>query len=459
MARTPFGPLVRLLHRTAGEEQARASSDAELLRQFHVSRSEEAFQALVARHGPMVLSVCRAVLRNEADAEDAFQATFLVLAHQAGSIRKTTSLGCWLHGVAYRTALKARRSFARQRKHEASGAQPEVATPEDPSWSEVQRVVHEELNRLAPRYRAPLVLCYLQGETQDEAARLLNLPKGTLKGRLERGRALLRTRLVRRGLGPAALLTAAAWPAAKASAATTAATVLAAVLLSSGKPGIPVVSARVADLTRGVLRAMFLTKLKMVTAALVLLGSACALAVFAAGQAPEPPPTTKVVVKVEEPAKGAKVQKTALTPDELAQHLGISHLSFELTFDEAPAHLSYTIDLYENGKRVNPAPVDAGPIRSLDNSRKHPCTVLYSHSAADQRLELTVITPMVTLKAQMNDPFGAPGQIVNTTPKMDARGRIILALRPGRGDGRLHDVSEVTLENAEKALVLQVQAK
>src|SRR5262245_46418973 len=164
----------------------------------------------------MVLHVCRAVVGKEADAEDAFQATFLVLTRKAGSIRKGGSLGSWLHRIAYRTALKARARSVTRHEHEARAPVREASEPDDLSWSEVRRVVHEELNQLPERYRMPLVLCYLEGKPQEQAADELGLAKSTLRVRLERGRDLLRARLVRRGLGPAALLTAASWPAVTA---------------------------------------------------------------------------------------------------------------------------------------------------------------------------------------------------------------------------------------------------
>src|SRR5262249_21141821 len=150
-------------------------------------------------------------------AEDAFQAVFLVFTRNARKIRNTASLASWLHGVAYRTALKAKAEFAKRHKHE-SRVPARTSMPHEPSWREVQAALHEELGNLAERHRSALILCYLQGFTQDEAAVQLGLAKGTLKGRLERGRALLRERLVRRGLGPAALMLAGAWPAASAAA-------------------------------------------------------------------------------------------------------------------------------------------------------------------------------------------------------------------------------------------------
>src|SRR5262245_59654484 len=188
--------------------------DHDLLRRFAAGRDEAAFHALLMRHGPMVLGVCRSLLPAEADAEDAFQATFLVLAHKSASIRRAAALAGWLHGVAARTARKVRAESIRRRTHERQAAVAEAAPPGDMTWREVQRVIHEELGQLSERHRGPLALCYLQGRTLDQAAAQLGLAKSTLKVRLERARAVLRARLVRRGLGPPAVLLAAAWPAA-----------------------------------------------------------------------------------------------------------------------------------------------------------------------------------------------------------------------------------------------------
>ncbi len=262
------------IQRLVEDQRTREASDEELLRQFSDRVDEGSFHALMRRHGPMVLGVCRAVLRHEADVEDAFQATFLILARKPASVRKPAALGSWLHGVAYRTAIKAQARFASRRQHESRAGKREAAV-EDRSWLDVERVLHEELNHLAEGYRAPLVLCYLQGKNQDEAARLLNLPKGTLKGRLERGRALLRTQLLRRGLGPAALLLASAWPttpAAAMPASLVISTVKAASLTAAGEAARPMISANVAALTEGVIRAMYFTKMKTGAIAACLIG-------------------------------------------------------------------------------------------------------------------------------------------------------------------------------------------
>jgi RNA polymerase sigma factor (sigma-70 family) len=189
-------------------------ADAELLRRFADEHDETAFTLLVRRHGPMVLDVCRVVLGNHADAEDALQATFLVLARKAPSVRQPDSLAAWLHAVAYRVARKALAQACRRRAHEARAADRESVVCDEPTWSEVRETVHAALAALGERYRAPLVLCYLRGLTQDQAADVLGLSPAALKKRLERGRQQLRVALGRRGLGPTALLAVTALPAA-----------------------------------------------------------------------------------------------------------------------------------------------------------------------------------------------------------------------------------------------------
>src|SRR5262245_26746075 len=163
MARVRSSPILQLVGRIALDQRVRQLSDHDLLQKFYGQRDETAFHALLLRHGPMVLDVCRGVLGSEADAEDAFQATFLILARKASSIRKTASAGSWLHGVAYRTALKARAQSAARQKHETRAPVRPVSEPDDLTWREVRRVLHEELAGLAERYRAPLVACYLEG--------------------------------------------------------------------------------------------------------------------------------------------------------------------------------------------------------------------------------------------------------------------------------------------------------
>ena len=265
--RTAANPVLRLIRRIAENQRVTQLADEELLHRFCSRHDESAFRGLMARHGAMVFDVCRNVLGNDADAEDAFQATFLVLAQKAKTIRKQASVGSWLYGVAYRTALKAHTDSASRRKRGAATTSHAPGQPSDDlSWREIRRVLYEELSRISASYRAPLVLCYLEGKTQDEAATQLGVSKATVRRRLDQARALLCVRLVRRGLGSSAVLLAASWPLPKASAmpaaASISATIKAATMLVARQTlTAGLISTRVAALTRGVMSAMFLTKL------------------------------------------------------------------------------------------------------------------------------------------------------------------------------------------------------
>jgi RNA polymerase sigma factor (sigma-70 family) len=181
-------------------------ADRELLQHYLGGRDETAFQALLKRHGPMVFGVCQAILHHQQDAEDAFQATFLVLARNAHSIRRQDGLASWLHGVAYRVARKALVRCRRRQANLAKAVPAAAAVPaDDLSWGEVKAILHAELAALPEQFRTPIVLCHLEGLTQDQAASRLSCPTATIKGRLQRGRDLLGKRLKRRGLGAAAL--------------------------------------------------------------------------------------------------------------------------------------------------------------------------------------------------------------------------------------------------------------
>jgi RNA polymerase sigma factor (sigma-70 family) len=174
-------------------------TDGRLLKRFASQQDQAAFAALVRRHGPMVLAVCRRVLGNAHDADDAFQATFLVLVRKAGAIARPELLANWLYGVAYRVAVKARANAARRSKHEQRAPVKACVDPvAEATGREVHAVLDAELRHLPEQYRAPLVLCYLEGKTNAEAACMLGWPTGSISGRLARARELLRMRLVRR---------------------------------------------------------------------------------------------------------------------------------------------------------------------------------------------------------------------------------------------------------------------
>jgi cytochrome c peroxidase len=347
MAKAVSSPILQLIRRFE-DERARQLPDHVLLKRFSEQRDEAAFGALLYRHGPMVLDVCRSVLSNEADAEDAFQATFLILARNAASIRKTASVGSWLHGVARRTALKARARAATREKNEARAPGRPAPDPDDLGWREVRQVLHEELAGLAGRYRDPLVSCYLEGKTQEEAAAQLGLAKSTLKERLERGRSQLRARLVRRGLGPAAALAAAAWPAASAAsvpAALAPGMVKAATLFAGGQAALTVASANVAALTEGALKAMLLTKLKLTTA--VLLGVALVAAGASLARSPAP--------AGEPPAAGKPARPGGAEPAPAGRTLRLPDKPYRYADLDLPAHFKTEVARrFDNTPRDNP---------------------------------------------------------------------------------------------------------
>jgi RNA polymerase sigma factor (sigma-70 family) len=266
--------VLRHLHRAALLETRGGLTDGELLECFVARRDEAAFEALMRRHGPMVLGVCRRVLQNEADAEDAFQATFLVLVRKAVSVVPRALVGNWLYGVAHTTALKAKVMNRKRREKESeAAAMPRPETPNE-FWPLLQAALDEELSRLPDKYRVPIVLCELEGRPVKEAARQLGCPQGTVASRLSRGRALLTRRLARHGLTFAGAVLSAVLAQGAASACVPApvmtATLKAASFVAASEAAAAgVISARVAVLAEGVIKAMLLRKLKV--AAIVLL--------------------------------------------------------------------------------------------------------------------------------------------------------------------------------------------
>jgi RNA polymerase sigma factor (sigma-70 family) len=274
MVATQASPVFRCI-RTLALYQQEGATDGNLLDLYVRQKDEAAFEALVRRHGPMVLGVCRRILGNGPDAEDAFQATFLVLVRKAASIRPAGMVGNWLYGVAHRTALEARRSAAKRRAKEAQVA-PRMETPDDP-LAHLRPLLDQELTRLPDKYRAALVLCDLQGRTRKEAAQQLGLPEGTIASRQARAKTILAKRLARHGVtvSGGALATALAQETASASAPLSLvyATVRAATAYAAGPATVAAaVSAPVIALTEGVLRTMVLSKLKIIALLSVVIG-------------------------------------------------------------------------------------------------------------------------------------------------------------------------------------------
>jgi RNA polymerase sigma factor (sigma-70 family) len=276
MASGPLRTVIQLIRRATLPDDA-ASSDGALLRRFVARRDDSAFAVLVERHGPMVLGVCRRVLKNPSDVEDAFQAAFIVLACKARSITRPEVLASWLYRVAYRVALRCRVEVAARRERQAS-AEEASAVPAVPEvdWADLRRVLDAEIDRLPEKYRIPVVLCYLEGMTNDEAARRLGCAKGTICSRLAWARERLRTRLTRRGVTLTAGLLASVLTPDLLSASVPAPLIgLATDRATSFLLGQTMASAAptaAAALAKGVLRAMFLARLRTVIVLLSVLG-------------------------------------------------------------------------------------------------------------------------------------------------------------------------------------------
>jgi RNA polymerase sigma factor (sigma-70 family) len=298
-------------------------TDGELMERFTVRRDADALEALIRRHGPMVLAACRRVLGNEADAEDAFQAAFLVFVRKAPSIRSRELVGAWLYGVAFRTAMKARGAAARRRMKERRAATMNpTRTDSDDGWDELLPLLDRELNRLSEKYRTPIILCELEGRPRKEAARKLGVPEGTLSSRLATGKRILARRLAGHRSAPAGcILTAALARGTCVPPPLLASTAKAASLFAVGRAAAAVASTRAAVLAEGVLKSMLLTKITVACLAVAALVASVAAAYTcrAAAAPPNPPavapaavaaapsPEDKPVVKKEAPEWGEAV--------------------------------------------------------------------------------------------------------------------------------------------------------
>jgi RNA polymerase sigma factor (sigma-70 family) len=289
MRKSHQSPILREIRALFGEGTHAGLTDGELLERF-VDRDGEtaqfAFATLMERHGPMVFRVCRRLLADADETQDAFQATFLILVRKAGSLRDRGSVSPWLFGVACRVAAKSRTAAARRAHHERQyGERLEArGSTEDHERTDLEGLLHEEVRRLPDRYRIPIVLCYLEGVTQEDAAASLGWPLGTVRSRLARARERLRGRLTRRGvvLSAGALTQALAGDASAAPRVLVDSTLRAAMSFAGGRAAAGLVSASVDALTQGVLRSLFMTKLTTtVTLLTTLAAGATGAGVFA----------------------------------------------------------------------------------------------------------------------------------------------------------------------------------
>lgn len=309
MATDPMSAFLQHLRGTMVSRDGTGPSDGQLLDDFIGRREEAALAALVRRHGPMVWGVCRRILRNYHDAEDAFQATFLVLVRKAASIVPREMVANWLYGVAHQTALKARATVATRKERERQVTEmPEPEAVQQDLARDLQSLLDAELSRLPDKYRVVIVLCDLEAKTRKEAARHLGCPEGTVAGRLARARSMLAKRLARHGLAMSGGALTAVLARNAASAAVpmpvVSSTIEAATLFAAGQAtatgAIPV---KVVALMEGVLKSMLLTKLKIATAGLLVFGllatGAIGLARLATAEGPLHPKQEQTVPALE----------------------------------------------------------------------------------------------------------------------------------------------------------------
>jgi RNA polymerase sigma factor (sigma-70 family) len=298
-------------------------TDGQLLQDYLNNGAELALAALVRRHGPMVWGVCRRVLPNHHDAEDAFQATFLVFVRKAASIASPELLANWLYGVAHQTALKARATVGkRQAREKQVNQMPEPAIADQPLWRDLQPLLDEEVSQLPDRYRAAIVLCGLEGKTRKEAAQQLGVPEGTVAGWLARARDMLAGRLARHGiaLSGTALLAFLSQNVASAGvpASLQSSTSKAAILFATGQTVAGVISPTAIALTEGVLESMLVSKTKIVTALLLLvliLGVGVGL-LRTPAQAPKKPAADPALVE-KKPEPRVRWEYKAISPEDV----------------------------------------------------------------------------------------------------------------------------------------------
>ncbi len=336
MARANADPAIQYLRHVLADHGPRDKTDGELLREFLAENSQHAFARLMKRHGPMVWGICRRALGHEQDAEDALQATFLVLARQAAKIQKQESLASWLHGVALHMSNDARKAVARRNRHEnkASVATPAPSPQSELSWREARAILDEEIGRLPQVYRESFLLCCLENQSCAEVAETLRIKPGTVWSRVARAKQLLQKRLTRRGVELAVLLSTAAIAAGSASAAVpsgligTTSRAAVEMLTGSGLASVSI-SPRVMSLVQGMMKGMVLAQFKAIGLVVLVLG--CAAVCLGAGAARWMPEST--------PRVDAPPNQILLTTTELPRGQGGPDLPARIDFfgDPLPA--------------------------------------------------------------------------------------------------------------------------
>ncbi|MCI0681923.1 MAG: sigma-70 family RNA polymerase sigma factor, partial [Gemmataceae bacterium] len=385
--------VVHELRRTAMLPDGAGASDGHLLERFIADRDAVAFEALVRRHGAMVLGVCRRVTGHVHDAEDAFQAAFLVLARKAAAVRPRELLGNWLYGVAWRSALEARTKAARRTAREQPLHDMLDPHPRSTDRREACALLDQELSKLPDKYRSAIVLCELQGRPRQEVADRLGIPAGTLSSRLAYARKLLAQRLSRRGVALSAAGLATLGSATMASAELAATTVATCMRLAAGQTLAEAgVSTGVVNITEGVMKAMLLGKLKksalLAAAALCLAGIGVWGAAVASGQNADPPADkatrpsvsrpSKPQPRPEPPAEGRLMvfrdgALASVTPD--GKDIGW----LVTKEDKVPLHPFSNSSLSPDGKRLALLVIDLKAIEAARASRGTHKAIAYVH--------------------------------------------------------------------------------
>jgi RNA polymerase sigma factor (sigma-70 family) len=457
MGNSQLQSVVEHIRNLAAPELTNDRTDQELLRDFSSRRDQAAFTILVKRHASMVLGICHRVLNHAQDAEDAFQATFLLLARKPTAIRKQTALASWLHSVAYRTAMRAKRDSARRRFHEKRVA-PMARTPatSELALRELQALLDQEIERLAEKYKAPFVLCCLEGKSKTEAANELGWKVGTVSSRLAYARKFLQTRLSRRGVSLSAALGAVALTPDGASAAVPGllidGTVKAALEYATGKGALDgLISAEVASLVKGVAKSMAISKFK--SALVLMLGMSIAatgigtfthhlLAESKGGETTEaqPPSADKPTPQphAEPAAATGTVRVVVLDPN--GKPLPGARVQAQIWTEEKPFHTDRDYETDATGVAQVQLPKSFTTLRLY--ARKKPFATLL---AGWEKKELAsgAKVPAEYL-FRMEPAVSAGGRIVDEhgKPIASARVRVMMNLanhlKPANSDGRVH---------------------
>jgi RNA polymerase sigma factor (sigma-70 family) len=424
------GVIARRLERLFGWGTVSGLSEGQLLARFIGERDESAFEAIVTRHGPMVLGICRRLLDDPGDAEDAFQATFLVLVQKARSLRDRELLGNWLYGVAVRVAHRSRRQRARRHARERSTEMETIAAPDGiDQLGPLRASLDAEVARLPDKFRAPVILCYFEGLTHDEAAQRLRCPVGTVRSRMAKARELLRVRLTRAGITPlqasVRLLQTPPW-APEVSPALLARLTHSASRVAEGQSVAGTVSTSVASLTQGVSRMMSLTKVVAFVPVAVIASALVGVAGLAARQAgdrPAPKPSAAPTAPAPAQTKPWDEAQWDAKLEQMHARLDQSEKQLEQQMDEVGrqrtelAALEAALDEFREAARSRPgavkkeAPKRDGPRAQADPDQ--PATkpapdsvvttnrLIISHPARSNRL---VLYDLVTGSAQTYRP-------------------------------------------------------